>query len=414
MKSNYKRLGPYIRQVDIRNKDDKRDNLLGVSVTKEFIKSIANTVGTDFTKYKVVKKNQFTYIPDTSRRGDKIAVALLEKEEEGLVSQAYTVFEVTDSDRLLPEYLMMWFRRPEFDRYARFISHGSVREIFSWEDLCEIKLPIPSIKMQEETVNQYNVIQDRINQNNIIIRKTEETAHAIYKQWFVDFEFPNENGEPYKSSGGEMEFIDGLDMEIPKGWRVGTIGEILTPKGYIRGPFGSALKKDEMVELGVPVYEQQHAIYNHREFRYFITEEKYKSLKRFAVKKDDFVISCSGTLGKVTVIKEDDPIGIINQALLILRVDPNKLAPICFKYFITSKEGNAKLIADAGGSAQVNIAKREEVESIPIVIPDLKQQNIVSKLLSTCDYYINIKLKENDLLEKSKEIFLTKVTTVGG
>ncbi|WML29239.1 restriction endonuclease subunit S [Neobacillus sp. OS1-32] len=169
-----------------------------------------------------------------------------------------------------------------------------------------------------------------------------------------------------------------------------------------------------MVELGVPVYEQQHAIYNHREFRYFITEEKYKSLKRFAVKKDDFVISCSGTLGKVTVIKEDDPIGIINQALLILRVDPNKLAPICFKYFITSKEGNAKLIADAGGSAQVNIAKREEVESIPIVIPDLKQQNIVSKLLSTCDYYINIKLKENDLLEKSKEIFLTKVTTVGG
>ena len=87
-----------------------------------------NTVGTDFTKYKIVKKGQFTYIPDTSRRGDKIAIALLEDYEEGLVSNVYTVFEVIDTEKLLPEYLMLWFSRPEFDRYARFKSHGSVRE----------------------------------------------------------------------------------------------------------------------------------------------------------------------------------------------------------------------------------------------------------------------------------------------
>ena len=162
MKSNYKKLGEYIREVNIRNTDLKLSTLLGVSVTKEFIPSIANTVGTDFSKYKIVKRNQFTYIPDTSRRGDKIGVALLQDYDEALVSQAYTVFEVTDEDKLNPEYLMMWFRRPEFDRYARFKSEGSVREIFSWSEMCNIELPVPDIEKQRKIVEQYNQINKAI------------------------------------------------------------------------------------------------------------------------------------------------------------------------------------------------------------------------------------------------------------
>ena len=162
MKSNYKYLGQFIEQVDIRNSEGKEDNLLGVSVQKKFIKSIANTVGTDFKKYKVVKKRQFTYIPDTSRRGDKIAIALLEDYSEGLVSNVYTVFKVLDENQLLPEYLMLWFSRPEFDRYARYKSHGSVREIFDWDELCKVKLPIPSIEKQKRIVNAYNTISKRI------------------------------------------------------------------------------------------------------------------------------------------------------------------------------------------------------------------------------------------------------------
>ena len=162
MKSNYKQLGQYIRQVDVRNTEGKEDNLLGVSVQKKFIPSIANTVGTDFTKYKVVKKGQFTYIPDTSRRGDKIGIALLEDYEEGIVSNAYTVFEIIDDNQLIPEYLMLWFNRPEFDRYARFKSHGSVREIMDWEEMCKVELPVPSIGEQKRIVNNYKAITDRI------------------------------------------------------------------------------------------------------------------------------------------------------------------------------------------------------------------------------------------------------------
>lgn len=186
MKSHYKMLGDYIREVDVRNITGTEENLLGVSTQKKFIKSIANTVGTDFKKYKVVKKNQFAYVPDTSRRGDKIGIAMLSEEKEGLVSQAYTVFEVIDDNLLLPEYLMMWFSRPEFDRYARYMSHGSVREIFSWEEMCNVKLPVPSIEKQREIVKEYNVILNRIKLNEKIIEELEKLAQSIYKKMFYN------------------------------------------------------------------------------------------------------------------------------------------------------------------------------------------------------------------------------------
>ena len=187
MKEGYRVLGEYIRQVDIRNKEGKKENLLGVSVQKQFIQSIANTVGTDFTKYKVVKKGQFTYIPDTSRRGDKIAIALLEDYEEGLVSNVYTVFEVIDTEKLLPEYLMLWFSRPEFDRYARFKSHGSVREVMDWEEMCKVELPVPDIEKQRKIVKAYKTITDRIALKQKINDNLEAQANAIFSSSAPDF-----------------------------------------------------------------------------------------------------------------------------------------------------------------------------------------------------------------------------------
>ena len=162
MKSNYEKLGKYIQVVEERNANDIRYELLGVSVDKCFIKSIANTVGTDWRSYKIIKKGQFCYIPDTSRRGDKIGIALLRECSVALVSQAYTVFKIVNEDRLLPEYLNLWFKRSEFDRYARFHSHGSVREIFDWDEMCNVELPIPEIEEQIKIVNAYNAIEHRI------------------------------------------------------------------------------------------------------------------------------------------------------------------------------------------------------------------------------------------------------------
>ncbi len=223
---SYKKLGEYIQVIDNRNRELLDLPLLGVSVQKIFIPSIANTVGTDMSKYKILSKNQFTYIPDTSRRGDKIGVALLKNHEKALVSQAYTTFKIIDEEELNPDYLMMWFSRPEFDRYARYHSIGSVREVFDWSDLCDVELHIPSIEKQREIVAQYVAVANKIKVNEAICEKLEATAQALYKQWFVDFEFPNDAGQPYKSSGGAMVFNQELEKEIPEGWVAKSLNDL--------------------------------------------------------------------------------------------------------------------------------------------------------------------------------------------
>ena len=161
-------------------------------------------------------------------------------------------------------------------------------------------------------------------------------------------------------------------------WKDVVLKDVLSEKGYIRGPFGSALKRAEMKSEGIPVYEQQNAIYNNRIFRYFIDEEKYQSLKRFTTYPDDLIISCSGTVGKVSIIKDNDPKGIISQALLTLRVNKDLILPEFLKYFFSSYEGYNSLVSRSTGSVQVNISKRAVIEEIPLKLPPLDiQQNIV-------------------------------------
>jgi len=203
--TTYKRLGDYIREVNVRNRDEKVTNLQGVSISKMFIPSIANTIGTDMSTYKIVKPGQFAYGPVTSRNGDKVSIALYEDSEDAIISQAYTVFDVIDKNEVLNKYLMMWFQRPEFDRYARFHSHGSAREIFDWDELCNVMIPLPSIERQREIVKEYETLSRRIALNEQMIQNLEATAQALYRKMFVD----------------------NIDKEnLPDGWRMGTLGEV--------------------------------------------------------------------------------------------------------------------------------------------------------------------------------------------
>ena len=160
MKINYNKLGDYIKESKLKNKDSIETNLVGLSNEKQFIDSKANIIGADLSNYKLITYNQFVYMPTTSRNGDKISVALF-KEERGIISSSYTVFDV-DSNLLNPNYLMLWFERPEFDRYARYHSYGSVREIFSWKDMKNIELYVPSIEYQDNVVKIKNLIDNRI------------------------------------------------------------------------------------------------------------------------------------------------------------------------------------------------------------------------------------------------------------
>ena len=150
---SFKKIGPYIREVDNRNTDSKVTLLRGVSTRKVLIESVANMTNVSLHNYKIAEKGQFVYVADTSRRGEKIAIALND-EETCIVSSIYTVFE-TDQNYLLPEYLFIWFNRSEFDRYARFNSWGSARETFTWDDICNVEIPIPDIAEQRKYVALY-------------------------------------------------------------------------------------------------------------------------------------------------------------------------------------------------------------------------------------------------------------------
>lgn len=182
-------------------------------------------------------------------------------------------------------------------------------------------------------------------------------------------------------------------------WKEYKLGEILATKGYIRGPFGSALKRTEMKENGYAVYEQQHAIYNTRNFRYFIDESKFNELKRFKTLPNDLIISCSGTVGEISIIQESDPQGIISQALLALRPNLEIISPKFLYYFFKNRYGYNQLISASHGSVQVNIAKREVVESIKILIPKRVKQNQITEILSSLDDKIELNNKINQELE---------------
>jgi type I restriction enzyme S subunit len=294
MKSNYKPLGKYIQPVVGRNNDLGDLPLMGLSIQKKFIPSIANTIGTDMSTYRIIERNQFAYGPVTSRNGDKITIAHFSDFDKALISQAYIPFEVKDSNELEPEYLMMWFRRPEFDRYARFMSHGSAREIFDWDEMCNTLLPIPSITKQKEIVKEYNVIQNRIALNQQLIQKLDETAQAIYKQWFVEFEFPDANGKQYKSNGGEMVLCEELQKEIPKEWELSNIGAIAKVSDCLHSKKPTQISKntnrillqiENIADLGLLDVSK----------KYFISESDYKIwTSRIEISEGDCILTNVG------------------------------------------------------------------------------------------------------------------------
>lgn len=229
MKSNYKKIGPYIQLVDIRNRDLSVNLLLGVSIEKKFIPSIANTIGTDFSTYKIVKKGQFAYGPVTSRNGNKVSIALLD-EEICIVSSSYLVFEIVDTDFLLPEYLMLLFNNEEFDRYARFNSWGSAREVFSWDELCKTELNIPGIEEQKRIVQRSKLILNRVKQLENIIYSLSQMAQTLFDEQFGKWCFNIEN----VSTGREVMKLGNLLTNTKNAIKPEDVGDLpYLPIDYI-------------------------------------------------------------------------------------------------------------------------------------------------------------------------------------
>lgn len=380
MKNETHILGDYIREVNNRNRELKVTQLLGLSIDKRFIPSIANTIGTDMAGYKVVCEGQFAYVPVTSRNGEKITVALLEDCDEAIISQAYTVFEVVDCEKLLPEYLMMWFRRPEFDRYARFHSHGSAREVFDWEELCDVQLPVPSIERQREIVSDYETLTRRIRLNEQMIEKLEATAQALYRHTFVN----------------------NIDKQnLPQGWHLATLGvfgEVITgktPSTLDESNFGNYMPFVTIPDMhdGVFVIKTERTL----------SKKGATSQANKTIPKNSVCVSCIGTSGLVVITTENSQ---TNQQ--INSIVPNK--EFALEYIYLTCCGLEKIISEYGiGGAVLNNLNKTEFENLRVIMPHNDVMKRFHEQVSSVFDKIFLKQQENIKLTELQSLLLAKM-----
>lgn len=352
MKSNYKQLGDYIRIIDERNRDLEITNLLGVSISKTFIPSIANIVGTDLSNYKIVRTGQFAYGPVTSRNGEKISIAYLDG-DDCIISSSYTVFEVIDKNVLNPEYLMLWFARPEFDRYARYKSHGSVREIFDWNELCMVELPVPDIEEQQKIVNAYKIITDRVAlKQQINDNLLDIGVSSIYKNIG--------KGALINLTEFEMD-----NMVLPKGFAIKTVAKFCNETKTGATPSRTT---NEYWENGNISWVKSGEIHNNitLQTEEYITEAGLTGSSTKLLPKDTVLMAMYGvTAGEVGYLGIE---ATTNQA--ICGMICNSKDEAAYLYF-TLIQCQAEISRLSNGGAQDNLSKNF-IDNIKLVIPPIE------------------------------------------
>jgi len=357
------RLGDYIREVDVRNRDLEVKKLVGLTIDKSFIPSVANVIGTDLSKYKVIRKKQFACSLMQVSRDEKIPIAMLE-EKEAIMSPAYPMFEVTDTTKLLPEYLMMWFSRKEFDREASFYAVGGVRGSLAWEDFCNLKIPIPSIEQQQNSVSEYEAVSHRIRLNEQIIAKLEETAQALYRKMFVD----------------------GIDKEnLPEGWRMGTLGEIAEIKAG--GDKPKVFSNCYTDQCQIPVVA--NGIENQGIIGY---------TEHFVINERAITISARGTIGVCFV--RTSPYCPIVRLISVIPYDKSFLHNLWFQLSRKQFEGDGSV----QNQLTIPVLEREEV-----IVPDHKTLDEFEKRMSLISNVIDLKTKQNRKLNELQSLLLAKM-----
>jgi type I restriction-modification system specificity determinant len=381
-KENYRRLGDYIREVDVRNRDLEVKELLGVNIGKYFMPSVANVVGTDLSNYKIVYKNQFACNLIHVGRDEKIPIAILDDCESAIVSPAYFTFEISDYDVLLPQYLMMWFCKPEFDREAWFYTDGDVRGGMSKSALLDMSLPVPPIEQQRKIVAEYEAVSRRIRLNEQMIARLEETAQILYHKMFVD----------------------GIDKEnLPEGWRMGAVcdfGNVIT---------GKTPSSDYPEDFGIDTpFITPGDFQNYNKFA--IGSERRLStmgierLKNKILTKGSVLVTCIGSdMGKVVVASEQC---ITNQQINSIIVKKEFYSDYLYYCLLAMR---VELKGMALGSSTMPLLNKSDFEKIPMIIPSDAYLYDFGKKVSLINKQLILYSEEIDKLQKLQSLLLTKM-----
>lgn len=370
MKSSYKTLGDYIQEVKVRNTDLSAKELLGINVNKFFMPSVANIVGTDLSTYRVVKKNQFACNRMHVGRDYRIPISLSSRDEPFIVSPAYDVFEVRDTEVLDPEFLMMWFSRAEYDRNAWFYTDADVRGGLPWKAFTDMKFPLLSPSEQKNLVAEYKSIQNRITVNQQIIKKLEQTSQAIYKEWFVT----------------------NIDLEnLPKGWRLGKISEVAN---IIMGQSPEGESYNEVGE-GSPL------INGPVEFGEYLTiKSKWTTKPKKFCNKDELILCVRGsTVGRFVVSDDKYAIG---RGVCAIRSKNQLYTQLAIKVNLP------EILKDVTGSTFPNL-DRKTLEDFKIVVPSEEILHNFEALTTPLNRFLINKAQEVYKLNELKNLLLAKM-----
>lgn len=384
MKSNYDILGNHIRLIDTRNRESITDRVLGINIDKFFMPSVANVIGTDLSKYKLITKGKFACNPMHVGRDERLPVALYDEEKPAIVSPAYFMFEVIDNSILNEDYLMMWFRRPEFDRICWLHTDGSVRGGITWDDICRLELPIPPIENQLEIVNSYKAITERIALKQKINDNLANTEQAIL------VEAIRKNQTAPTVLGDLVDFIDG-----DRGKNYPTFEEFAST-GYCL-----FLNASNVTSTGFNF-----------DTCMFVTEEKDKSMNKGHLSLYDIVLTSRGTLGNVALydrhIRYENM--RINSGMLIIRPKTNQLSPYFIYALLKSTYMKAAIERFRSGSAQPQLPIKDlqkisfEIPQSDAVLTDLDRQFL------SIEESISINNKEIDNLKGLSAVLLAELS----
>ena len=382
MKSNYEPLGKHIQLVDYRNSEEVTSTVLGISIDKEFMPSVANVIGTDLSRYKLISKGLFACNPMHVGRDERLPIALYEKANPAIVSPAYFMFEIIDHDILNEEYLMMWFRRPEFDRECWFMTDGSVRGGITWDDLCRIKLPVPSYARQCEIVESYRTITDRIALKRAENDNLEATAMAIFRAHFVTFE----------KYGGK----------IPATWEKATIGDVVS---VARGASPRPIQKF-MSETGMPWVKISDASASVSKYLFGTAEciipEGVSSSR--TVVPGMMIVSNSASPGLPMLMEIT---ACVHDGWLIIDDYKHVSQEFMYYHFLAERQG---LVSSSNGSVFNNL-KTDIVKAHPIIIPDAETMSTVTHCFCQLNQHIKHNAKEIMALTEFRNNILSRLSS---
>lgn len=375
-----KRLGDYIRPVDVRNRDLKVTRLVGLTIDKAFIPSVANTIGTDLSNYKVISEKQFACRLMQVSRDGKMPIAMF-KGEPCIMSPAYPMFEVSKTNELLPEYLMMWFSRSEFDREASFYAVGGVRGSLEWNDFCDMQIPVPAIEKQREIVAEYNTLVTRIETNKKLIATLEQTAGALYRHTFVDNIDPN---------------------NLPQGWRMGVFTDLVKIGG---GGTPSTSVVEYWQNGDVPFYapgDKTNEYYSLETEKHITQLGLSKCSSKLYPQNTTFVTARGATTGGISLSAKPMAMNQTCFALLPLNSDSE------FYTHQVSLETLASLKTEAIG-ATFEALTTIDFQKKAVVVPPTEVIQKFNAEISPLYNKILLKQKENQTLTQMQTLLLSKM-----